>query len=92
MRYSASGAGIACSALVLGSVVLMMSLSPVLAAPAAAKDRDAASARAELQELVVVTTGSTPPAAEDGAGCQRSRRKLWVEGEGWIVRRVTQCQ
>jgi hypothetical protein len=33
------------------------------------------------------------PYAKDtnGAGCLRSRKKLFVEGEGWIVRRVTNC-
>ena len=32
-------------------------------------------------------------ASEDEAGsCTRARRKLWVEGEGWVVRRVTTCR
>jgi hypothetical protein len=30
-------------------------------------------------------------AAIDAAGCQKVRRKLWVEGEGWIVRSLTRC-
>ena len=25
-------------------------------------------------------------------GCSRVRRKLWVEGDGWIVRRVSLCR
>jgi hypothetical protein len=29
---------------------------------------------------------------DDAANCSRSRRRLWVEGEGWIVRRVTTCR
>jgi hypothetical protein len=28
---------------------------------------------------------------DDGPTCDRSRKRLWVEGEGWIVRRVTTC-
>jgi hypothetical protein len=28
---------------------------------------------------------------ETDAGCLRSRKKLWVDGEGWIIRRVTTC-
>lgn len=24
--------------------------------------------------------------------CQRSRRKFWQEGEGWVVRSVTTCR
>ena len=30
-------------------------------------------------------------AAVDPASCQKVRRKLWVEGEGWIVRSVSRC-
>ncbi|WP_292494324.1 hypothetical protein [Methylobacterium sp.] len=26
------------------------------------------------------------------AACQRSRRKLWQPGEGWVVRNVTVCR
>ena len=26
-----------------------------------------------------------------GVECPRERKRLWVEGEGWIVRRVTTC-
>ncbi|HEX8164267.1 MAG TPA: hypothetical protein VF601_00585 [Beijerinckiaceae bacterium] len=33
------------------------------------------------------------PAAKDGEeSCLKARRKLWVDGEGWIVRRVTTCR
>ena len=28
---------------------------------------------------------------EDRPNCNRSRKKLWVEDEGWIVRQVTTC-
>ena len=37
----------------------------------------------------VDTTSSIQPAS-DGA-CSTARRRLFVEGEGWIVRRVTTC-
>ncbi|WP_336489317.1 hypothetical protein [Methylobacterium nigriterrae] len=29
---------------------------------------------------------------DEASTCSRSRRRLWVEGEGWIVRRVTTCR
>lgn len=29
--------------------------------------------------------------AGDASTCQRPRKRLWVEGEGWIVRRVAVC-
>lgn len=36
------------------------------------------------------TTGSLR--ADDlASNCSRSRKKLWVEDEGWIVRQVTTC-
>ena len=30
--------------------------------------------------------------ASTDASCSRVRRKLWVEGEGWIVRRIAVCR
>jgi len=29
---------------------------------------------------------------DDDATCSRSRRRLWIEGEGWVVRRITTCR
>ena len=29
--------------------------------------------------------------SSDGLSCSQARRKLFVEGEGWIVRKVTTC-
>jgi hypothetical protein len=31
------------------------------------------------------------PSVDSGPSCVKARRKLWVEGEGWIVRRVQLC-
>jgi hypothetical protein len=36
------------------------------------------------------TSSITAPPVND-ASCQKSRKRLWVEGEGWLVRRVTTC-
>ena len=42
--------------------------------------------------------GAADPAATASVGkdgeesCFTARRKMWVEGEGWIVRRVTTCR
>jgi hypothetical protein len=35
---------------------------------------------------------STLVVATSDPSCARPRRKLWVEGEGWIVRRVAVCR
>jgi hypothetical protein len=37
------------------------------------------------------TTGSIGTEQNGDVNCNRSRKRLWVEGEGWIVRRVTTC-
>lgn len=30
-------------------------------------------------------------ADDDVTNCSRIRRRLWVDGQGWIVRRITTC-
>jgi hypothetical protein len=60
------------------------------AAPAVAK---APKARAGTTRDVAATSSVAAPAAEaDDAQCSTSRKKLFVDGEGWIVRRVTTCR
>ena len=39
----------------------------------------------------VETTSSVQPATGSDAYCDISRKRMFVEGEGWIVRRVTTC-
>lgn len=40
-----------------------------------------------------VAPGTAWTSAEpESAACQRSRRKLWQAGEGWVVRTVTVCR
>jgi hypothetical protein len=29
---------------------------------------------------------------DDDPTCSRARRRLWIEGEGWVVRRITTCR
>ncbi|MCJ2090105.1 hypothetical protein MKK88_29575 [Methylobacterium sp. E-005] len=29
---------------------------------------------------------------DDEVSCSRARRRLWIEGEGWVVRRITTCR
>jgi hypothetical protein len=36
-------------------------------------------------------TGTIGAATDEDANCTKSRKRLWVEGEGWLVRRVTTC-
>ncbi len=69
------------------------------AAPVPAKTPTAAAVRTKSVVTPVVSpaaqeaeiTGSVEKAPIAEPTCSQSRRRLWVEGEGWIVRRVTTC-
>ncbi|WP_210485552.1 hypothetical protein [Microvirga antarctica] len=83
----------------------LWALSSTLAATAvlilgsvAAQAAHGGSGRAEpgrpvpsTQMAVQETPASVPAAVDDGKSCGQSRKRLFVEGEGWIVRRVTTC-
>ncbi len=68
---------------------------PAQAAPAAPQQGQAVSSTKDKLSTVAVkdpeATGSVQPEANADPGCARSRKRLFVEGEGWIVRRVTTC-
>ena len=80
--------------MILGLPVLAAATSPAFAAAQA-------SARTQLAAVELSKAGAIPEdsgsseaksAPDDDAGCYRARKRLWVEGEGWIVRRVTTCR
>jgi hypothetical protein len=52
----------------------------------------AKSGKSKLTRSEPETTGSVSKSEPEQPGCDRMRRRMWVEGEGWIVRRVTTCQ
>ncbi len=57
-----------------------------VAAAKSLKDNGTAVAVKDVEETgAVQTDASAPP------NCERSRKRLFVDGEGWIVRRVTTC-
>ena len=68
---------------------------PAQAAPAASPEGQAVSSIKDKVSTVAAkepeTTGSLQPSANGDVACIRSRKRLFVEGEGWIVRRVTTC-
>ncbi|KLK93719.1 hypothetical protein AA309_07645 [Microvirga vignae] len=45
----------------------------------------------EVAAKDVEETGAIQANAPDTSTCDRSRKRLFVEGEGWIVRKVTTC-
>ena len=69
--------------------------APAQAASAAAVRTKTAAAPVVATQAAVKepeTTGATEKASNTlEPNCSQSRRRLWVEGEGWIVRRVTTC-
>jgi hypothetical protein len=56
-----------------------------------------AATRAEPAAAIAVKAPAVPGTrtavaeAEDATTCARPRRKLWIEGQGWVVRRVHAC-
>lgn len=66
---------------------LLLGASGASAAPAA--DQNPARPT-EVRPFTAVA--AVTEADEDMTNCSRSRRRLWVDGEGWIVRRVTTCR
>ena len=95
-RYSAGGARLAVATLLAGSALLLapVSIAASQAAPARAGGV-AAPAPSKLADSTASTetTGSVQrSASEEEPVCERPRKRLWVEGEGWVVRRVTICR
>ncbi|WP_331287919.1 MULTISPECIES: hypothetical protein [Methylobacteriaceae] len=70
-----------------GLVLIAVTAAPALAAPPATRS---ATQVAEVAQVSQTTTASE--SEEDSANCNKQRRRLWIEGEGWIVRRVTICR
>ncbi|WP_157961466.1 hypothetical protein [Microvirga flavescens] len=79
-----------------GGVAVIAALCTAVPAQAAqAKKPLPAKATAEKVSAVMakkepqVTSSTSGPALP--ANCQRARKRLFVEGEGWVVRRLTTC-
>jgi hypothetical protein len=62
-----------------------------IATSSAVEPRAAQAPRARI-ERTESSGGSTLVVATSDPTCARARRKLWVDGEGWIVRRVAVCR
>ena len=92
-RFSHAGLRTAFCTLLFGSTLLVVPLAPAEAAPQERTRLAAATDKAtKLAEADPATTSSLSKAAgEEDQTCSRPRRRLWVEGEGWVVRRVSAC-
>jgi hypothetical protein len=79
-------AGVACLALPAQAAPAGPHQGQKVSAASATKDKVSTVAATEPE-----TTGSVQSGATEDLNCNRSRKRLFVEGEGWIVRRVTTC-
>lgn len=77
--------------ILLGSLGLALSVSPEALAAAKAKPAAKPAIEAATPAAPAEKPGTTWTAAEPD-NCARARRKLWQEGEGWIVKTITVCR
>ena len=92
-RNSPAGEGLRLFASGLVAVGLTLAALQAQAAQATPAERgEAKVSRGSVTALAAKDPETTSSIQSDAdANCSRSRKRLWVEGEGWIVRRVTTC-
>ena len=75
---------------------MMIRMSAVGAAVVLAASLSAQAAPGPAETKVADAGSQVHPAAvverDEDATCSRARRRLWIEGEGWVVRRITTCR
>lgn len=76
------------------SACFIIGSSTAPAASVADSDKPRKAAPQVLAGAVEVTAGiaGMGPSSDAEAVCTKVRRRLWVEGEGWVVRRVGHCR
>jgi len=80
MNIVTAGIGAAC-------ISILLAFSASAGAP-----RGAVAAAEEANKLTREESAPSAKAPEDDrAGCRTVRRRLWLEREGWVVRKVTFC-
>lgn len=76
--------------------VIVFTLATVAVASPTATSRNPAKVADPAKIADAGQSHATPVSeSEDdpSAGhCSKSRKRLWIEGEGWIVRKVTSCR
>jgi hypothetical protein len=78
-------------------LALLAAVAALACALAAGVPAEAATLKAQAVSVEVPAeppagSGLAPADRGDAVECTRVRRRLWVEGEGWIVRRVSLCR
>ena len=67
------------------ALLLFSAVTQAEAAPAGTETKVAEASPQQVHPVAAVER-------EDDATCSRARRRLWIEGEGWVVRRITTCR
>jgi hypothetical protein len=75
----------------LGLVLFGMGAASAMAAPSADRDTRQMAEATQVRPVSDIRPAEAE-AEEDSANCSKLRRRLWIEGEGWLVRRVTICR
>ena len=68
-----------------GALVALLALAGSAQAAPANGNAKVAEAAAPIRPVAAVEP-------EEPASCYRARRRLWIENEGWVVRRITTCR
>lgn len=75
----------------LGLVLFGALAGPALAAPPADRGTRQVAEATQVRPVSDVRPAEAEP-EEESANCSKLRKRLWIEGEGWLVRRVTICR
>jgi hypothetical protein len=74
-----------------GALAGLIFVSPALSSKGAVQQMDAPVVL-PMASSKTRPSRPAPRIAQTGLDCVKTRRSLWVEGEGWIVRRVSVCR
>jgi hypothetical protein len=78
------------------ATMLILTPSAMSATARSATTKSEESAARAAEQVSSIDRETTPQAVavlnEPEATCPRQRRKFWIEGEGWVVRRVAACR
>jgi len=74
-----------------GFGLALLGASAAPAAPAADRGTRQVAEATQVRPVSDVRPAEAEP-EEEGANCSKLRKRLWIEGEGWLVRRVTICR
>ena len=87
----------ALSVLALGAILSVGTLSRAQTPPLDPNLKSRTLTRSMTAEVAPAASSAREPAAtgsssaSDDPACQKVRKRLWIEGEGWIVRKVALC-